>query len=152
MTVQDLKEQLQKYPEDQKGGICAAWPERNAILQHGGLFIFGGKQAPILGVEVNGQVPMVDKQAEEAMDAMKAGEALPPDFFDRENKQTICDWLTATLIHTRQYRDLVRITYEKNEETQKETATVRFEGGEKKVNVSMDSGAAMIRDIMKAII
>lgn len=151
MTNKELMEFLKKYPEDQKVGIFAAWPERNAILQHGGLFIFGGKQAPILGVEVNGQVPMVDKQAEEAMDAMKAGEALPLAFFNRENKQTICDWFTAALVHTRQCRDLMLLTYEKNEETQEETVTAHFPGETVKINVTIDSGIAMMKDILRAL-
>lgn len=152
MTNKELTEFLKQYPEDAEVGILAAWPERNAALRHNGLFIFGGKGAPILGLEVNGQTPLENK-ATRALDAMHEGRGVTlQDLMLGEDKKEICDWLAATLIHTRQYRDLVCITYEKNEETREETATVRFENGEKKVNVAADSGAAMIRDIMNAII
>lgn len=65
-----------------------------------------------------------------------------------ENKHTICRLLATTLASTRQFYDLYALTYD--EET--ETVECRFvNGGTKKVNVAADSGAAMIRDILKAI-
>lgn len=64
-----------------------------------------------------------------------------------ENKQEICNALCATLKLTREYSDIKDITVSKDEEK----ATVRFEEGTKVAWIAMDSGSAMIRDIMKAI-
>lgn len=65
-----------------------------------------------------------------------------------ENKQMICRMLATLLSSTRQYHDLYAIVY--NEET--ETAECRFVGGgTRKINVAADSGAAMIRDILRAL-
>lgn len=62
-----------------------------------------------------------------------------------ENKQMICDLLCRTLHYTRGAADVTDIQYDHNAET----ATVLFEsGGKRVVNVAMDSGTAMIRDIM----
>ena len=69
-----------------------------------------------------------------------------------ENKQAICDALAATLRLTRNHSDLDRIEYENDEELGLEFATIYWNGGTaRKVNVSLDSGTAMIRDIMKVI-
>lgn len=65
-----------------------------------------------------------------------------------ENKELICEKLTETLKLTRQFSDLEGIALESNEET----AVVHWNGGfESRVNVTCDSGSAMIRDILKAI-
>lgn len=65
-----------------------------------------------------------------------------------ENKQMICGMLASTLARTRQFNDLFAIVY--NEE--KEIAECYFiNGGCRKVNVAADSGAAMIRDILRAL-
>lgn len=65
-----------------------------------------------------------------------------------ENKQMICRMLATLLSSTRQYHDLHAIVYD----AETETAEVRFtNGGSRKVNVAADSGAAMIRDILRAI-
>lgn len=62
-----------------------------------------------------------------------------------ENKQIICDMLCRTLHYTRNAADVTDIKYDAD----METATVVFEsGGKRVVNVAMDSGTAMIRDIM----
>ena len=62
-----------------------------------------------------------------------------------ENKQIICDFLRMTLRHTDNAHDVCDIQYD----AEKETATVLFEsGGKRVVNVAADSGTAMIRDIM----
>lgn len=62
-----------------------------------------------------------------------------------ENKQMICDSLRNTLRLTRNANDVWKILYDP--ETEK--VTVVFEsGGKRVVNVAMDSGTAMIRDIM----
>lgn len=62
-----------------------------------------------------------------------------------ENKQMICDLLCRTLHYTRGAADVTDIQYN----AENETATVCFEsGGRRIINVAMDSGTAMIRDIM----
>ena len=68
-----------------------------------------------------------------------------------ENKQKICDLLCETLKATRYYSDLISLEYVFHNSTI-QTVTARFEnGGENLVNVSLDSGVAMIRDILKQI-
>ena len=63
-----------------------------------------------------------------------------------EDKQKICDLLLITLQATRSAADALSISYDAEDET----VTVTFlTGGKRVVNVAMDSGTAMIRDIMK---
>ncbi len=65
-----------------------------------------------------------------------------------ENKQAICDKLAEALRLTRNCRDdLIGLEYEPT----REQVTVHFIGGDIPVNVAMDSGTAMIRDIMRAL-
>lgn len=64
-----------------------------------------------------------------------------------ENKQAICDKLAEALKLTRNCFDLQEIKYD----AEREVATVVFKNGGVPVNVAMDSGTAMIRDIMRAI-
>jgi lactate dehydrogenase-like 2-hydroxyacid dehydrogenase len=65
-----------------------------------------------------------------------------------ENKQLICDRLLECLYLTRHLYDLIDLDYIK----EKEIVVAHFEGGGKKeINVAMDSGIAMIRDIIRAI-
>lgn len=65
-----------------------------------------------------------------------------------EDKQRICDRLLETLKLTRQLYDLIDLDYIE----EKELVVAHFEGGGKKeINVAMDSGIAMIRDIIRAI-
>lgn len=67
-----------------------------------------------------------------------------------EDKQKICDLLLKTLQATYDASDLVALEYGYVENWDKEIVTVRFAGGGiRRINVSMDSGTAMIRDIMK---
>ena len=69
----------------------------------------------------------------------------------REDKDLICKELAKLLKLTRNQSDLKALRYEilDNDE---EIVTVEWEGGCRKVvDVSMDSGTAMIRDIMHAI-
>jgi hypothetical protein len=66
----------------------------------------------------------------------------------KENKQEICSLLLETLRHTRYLYDLEALRYNPDEET----AVAWFSDGHYKVvNVSMDSGFSMIRDILKAL-
>ena len=68
-----------------------------------------------------------------------------------EDKQKICDLLLATLQATRECSDLESLTYVKPEQPNRYDSYVeaRFtSGGKRIINTSMDSGFAMIRDIM----
>lgn len=67
-----------------------------------------------------------------------------------EDKQMICDLLCTALNATRDQRDLVRMDYQRRGDGD-EVVYVIYESGCKAVNVSLDSGIAMIRDILKAI-
>ena len=65
-----------------------------------------------------------------------------------EDKQMICDKLLITLRYTSHLYDLLRLTYD----DEKEIVTAMFDNGyEKRVNVHMDSGYAMIQDIIDAL-
>ena len=62
-----------------------------------------------------------------------------------ENKQKICDLLLITLQATSNAADVISLTHDE----ESETVTVTFlSGGKRVVNVAVDSGTAMIRDIM----
>lgn len=71
-------------------------------------------------------------------------EIFKPMEFEHEDKQEICTLLCKTLQHTSNCRDLLEIIYNELNET----VSIVFAGGTKTVNVAMDSGTAMIRDIM----
>lgn len=66
---------------------------------------------------------------------------------ETEDKQLICSLLCAACRETRGLFDLLALRYNKEQET----VTAFFPGGSKVINVAMDSGTAMIRDIMKNI-
>lgn len=67
-----------------------------------------------------------------------------------EDKQMICDLLCETLKATWGQHDVVALKYEILGPLN-ERVTIEYEhGGSRVVNVSMDSGVAMIRDIMRA--
>ena len=69
----------------------------------------------------------------------------------REDKQAICDALCTALQLTRGFHDLVAIRYDKTD--RREIATLIYEHGKgAPINVTADSGEAMIRDIMRATI
>ena len=80
-----------------------------------------------------------------------------------ENKQLICNKMLDLLQTTRYFNNLVSLTYvynwddEKHEPINKifpaeEYVLAKFNNGyEKYANVSMDSGYAMIKDILKQI-
>ena len=71
-----------------------------------------------------------------------------------ENKQKICDLLLATLRATREYSDLESLTYVKPEQPSRYDSYVeaKFQsGGKRIINTSMDSGFAMICDIIAHI-
>ena len=69
-----------------------------------------------------------------------------------EDKQKICDKLLEALQLTRQYEDLQSLIHLRKGVDQ-ETVTALFaQGNAKEINVSMDSGSAMIRDILRALV
>ena len=66
-----------------------------------------------------------------------------------ENKQAICKALVPVLRMTRNLEDLADLTYD----PETDTVTAMFESGyTKTANVAMDSGTAMIRDIIGQIV
>lgn len=69
----------------------------------------------------------------------------------REDKQHICHLLLKTLRATRGYYDLIELNYKQDEQTKDETVTAVFVNGKVAINVTMDSGEAMIRDIMRGL-
>lgn len=66
-----------------------------------------------------------------------------------EDKQKICDLLVPVLQETRNLQDLEKLSY--NEDNETVVATFWY-GRKKIVNVHMDSGTAMIRDIVEHIV
>ena len=69
---------------------------------------------------------------------------------DIEDKQHICDLLCEALKATRNQHDLQAIIYHYNGPDDQMVTLAYSEGGTS-VNVSMDSGIAMIRDIVKSL-
>ena len=65
----------------------------------------------------------------------------------KEDKETICKLLCVALQKTRGAADLVSLAYD----SESEVVTATFESGIKKINVAMDSGMAMIRDIVNRL-
>lgn len=63
---------------------------------------------------------------------------------DSEDKNKICKLLCKVLQLTRGASDLTSLEYD----AEHEIVTANFEGGSKRINVAMDSGTAMIRDIV----
>lgn len=76
---------------------------------------------------------------------------------DLDDKQAICKALLPVLRMTRAFFDLVDLEYEavegKADLPEFETVTATFSSGfKKRANVSLDSGASMIIDIIKQLI
>jgi len=70
-----------------------------------------------------------------------------------EDKKAIAQALSDTLKLTRQYNDLLRLEYTVDGKgvDREEIVTAYFEHGHKTINVTWDSGAAMVRDIIRAL-
>ena len=67
-----------------------------------------------------------------------------------ENMQMICNSLCATLQLTNRMSDMVSLIYENN--GRKQFVIARFSGGNtSNINVNMDDGSSMIRDILRCI-
>ena len=69
----------------------------------------------------------------------------------REDKQKICDALVMTLRLTRDHTDLTDLIYEMREDGYETVTAAWAHGGKRTINVTLDSGQAMIRDIMRCI-
>ena len=68
-----------------------------------------------------------------------------------ENKQEICNLLCAALRATRDQSDLTDVIY-RQMPNDNEIVTLFYENGHKRsINVNMDSGIAMIRDILRGV-
>jgi len=67
-----------------------------------------------------------------------------------EDKQAICGALCAALRLTRQFRDLERLDYQMQEDGD-EIVTARFKSWKKDIYVTWDSGAGVIRDVVRCL-
>ena len=68
-----------------------------------------------------------------------------------DNKKEIVKSLCETLRLTRDQEDLVSLDYEKQTNGEEIVTAIYDGGGKKTAVVTMDSGIAMIRDILRAI-
>ena len=69
----------------------------------------------------------------------------------KECKQKILDLLLPALQETRALNDLMSLVYVKTEQDEERVIAI-FPEGDKIVNVTMDSGVAMIQDVIKGIL
>lgn len=68
-----------------------------------------------------------------------------------ESKRRITDKLFELLVMTRQYADLVDLKYVKDKDGE-EYIYGKFENGQiEQINVTQDSGIAMIRDVVRRL-
>ena len=70
---------------------------------------------------------------------------------DREDKDRICQLLLPALKATRYCSSLKDLRYEKQDNSEEVVTAVWESNSVTKVNVSADSGIAMIRDILQAL-
>ena len=69
-----------------------------------------------------------------------------------ENKQEICNLLLKALQATRGGEDITALDYVNDKEVGVETVTMHYKNGyAKTMDVSCDSGTALIKDIMKGV-
>lgn len=68
-----------------------------------------------------------------------------------EDKQFICDMLLNALRATDSYRDVVGITYVKAKCSDESHVVIHFLSGTRIICTTMDSGFAMIKDIINHI-
>ena len=69
----------------------------------------------------------------------------------KEDKQKILDLLLPALQETGALDDLMSLVYVKTEQNEERVIAV-FPAGDKIVNITMDSGVAMIQDVIKGIL
>lgn len=88
--------------------------------------------------------------SEEPDDALRSPESIARR--EPEDKQAICCALAQALWLTDGGCDLLALEYKRDEHSDRETVVIYYlGGGKRRVNVSLDSGTAMIRDIMAVI-
>lgn len=68
-----------------------------------------------------------------------------------EDKQKILDAFCKVLQMTRSCSDLVDIIYSISDESGLECAILAFKYGDRMVNITGDSGTAMLKDVLKAV-
>ena len=68
-----------------------------------------------------------------------------------ENKQLILDALCSALQLTRDQADLEALEYKEIGPAKQHVIATYDGGGSREINVSLDSGIAMIRDVLRAI-
>lgn len=68
-----------------------------------------------------------------------------------ENKQLILDALCSALQLTRDQADLEALEYKEIGPSGQHVIATYDGGGSREINVSLDSGIAMIRDVLRAI-
>ena len=68
-----------------------------------------------------------------------------------EDKQKILDAFCKVLQMTRSCSDLESITYRVPDKTGSEYAVLKFQNGDRMVNITGDSGTAMLKDVLKAV-
>ena len=68
-----------------------------------------------------------------------------------ENKQLILDSLCSALQLTRDQADLEALEYREIGPAKQRVIATYDGGGSREINVSLDSGIAMIRDVLRAI-
>lgn len=64
-----------------------------------------------------------------------------------EDKDKICSYLAVVLMNTREYSTMTNLFYNEVDEV----VTAVFPNRWIKINVAMDSGIAMVRDILKVL-
>ena len=69
----------------------------------------------------------------------------------KEDKQKILDLLLPALQETGALDDLMSLVYVKTEQDEERVIAI-FPAGDKIVNITMDSGVAMIQDVIKGIL
>ena len=68
-----------------------------------------------------------------------------------ENKQLILDSLCSALQLTRDQADLEALKYKEIGPVKQHVIATYDGGGSREINVSLDSGIAMIRDVLRAL-
>ena len=92
------------------------------------------------------------KKAFEARDKAKAdARKLADKVKEMEDKQKIFDALCKALQLTRSQSDLVSLEYHQHSEDREEVIVKYTSGSTRRINTSLDSGLAMIRDVCEHI-
>ena len=68
-----------------------------------------------------------------------------------EDKQFICDCLAHTLKQTDAFKDLIRIDYVKEKNSDESQAIIHYQSGTRFICTTLDDGFAMMKDIINHI-